>query len=290
MRCAWIKDHRKVYPVNLMCRALNISQSSFYDFCKSGDKSPRRQHRDRLTGKIEEIVLGSRRTYGSPRVVAVLKGMNVKCSRKIVADILRENGWNAKTKRKFKVTTDSDHKLNIAPNILARDFTPPAPDMAWAGDITYIRTGEGWRYLAVVMDLYSRKIVGWSMNRRMTRQLVIDALRMAITRRNPPRGLIFHSDKGSQYASSDFKRVLWSRGIVQSMSGTGACWDNAVVESFFKTLKTEHVYHEFYRTRNQAESSIFEWIEITYNRQRIHSTLGFKTPIDFEEVCVAKVA
>ena len=223
-------------------------------------------------------------------MVAVLKGMGVKCSKKIVADILRENGWNAKTKKKFKVTTDSDHKHKLAPNILARDFSPIGPNKAWAGDITYIRTGEGWLYLAVVMDLHSRKIIGWSMNGRMTRQLVIDAMRMAIMVRNPPKGLIFHSDKGSQYASSGFKRVLWSRGIVQSMSGTGACWDNAVVESFFKTLKTEHVYHEFYRTRNQATSSIFEWMEITYNRYRIHSTLGFKTPIDFEEVSMAKVA
>ena len=239
---------------------------------------------------IEKIVIGSKRTYGSPRVHAILKGMGVKCSRKIVAEILRDNGWNAKTKRKFKVTTNSNHKHDVAPNLLQREFLPPEANQVWAGDITFIRTSEGWLYLAVVMDLYSRKIVGWSMDKRMTRNLVISALKMALSHRKPPRGLIFHSDKGSQYASADFKRVLWGSGIRQSMSGVGSCWDNAVVESFFKTLKTEHVYHEIFATRDQATASIFYWIETIYNRNRIHSTLGYKTPVDFEEVCMAQVA
>ena len=216
--------------------------------------------------------------------------MSIKCSKKTVAAILRKNGWNAKTKRKFKVTTDSNHKHAIVGNLLNRDFSPPAANMAWAGDITYIRTTEGWLYLAVVMDLYSRKIIGWSMDKRMTRKLVIDALKMALNRRQPPRGLIFHSDKGSQYASDDFKRVLWAAGIRQSMSGKGSCWDNAVVESFFKTLKTEHVYHETFVTRAAANISIFSWIEVTYNTNRIHSTLGYKTPVDYEEVRMAEVA
>lgn len=279
----------KEYPVNLMCKVLRVSVSSFYEYFKN--PSPKRsKHREKLTLLIEKIVLGSKRTYGSPRVHAVLKGMSVRCSRKIVAQILKECGWNAKTKRKFKVTTNSDHKHSIVANLLKRDFLPPAANMAWAGDITYIRTNEGWLYLAVVMDLYSRKIIGWSMDKRMTRVLVIAALKMAITNRQPPRKIIFHSDKGSQYASSDFKRVLWAAGIRQSMSGVGACWDNAVVESFFKTLKTEHVYHETFETRAAAITSIFSWMEITYNKKRIHSTLGYKTPVDFEEVRMAEVA
>jgi len=279
----------KEYPVVLICKVLGVSASSFYEYFKS--PGPRRcRHREKLTMLIEKIVLGSKRTYGSPRVHAILKGMSIKCSKKIVAEILRDNNWNAKTKRKFKVTTNSDHKHEIVGNLLNRDFLPPAANQAWAGDITYVRTSEGWLYLAVVMDLYSRKIVGWSMDKRMTRKLVIDALKMALNNRRPPRGMIFHSDKGSQYASSDFKRVLWSAGIRQSMSGKGSCWDNAVVESFFKTLKTEHVYHETFATRAAAVTSIFSWMEITYNKNRIHSTLGYKTPVDFEEVCMTQVA
>lgn len=239
---------------------------------------------------IERIVLGSKRTYGSPRVHAALKGMGIRSSKKTVAEIMKDNNWLAKTKKKFKSTTDSEHKHPVAPNLLNRDFSPAGPNQVWAGDITYVRTGEGWLYLAVVMDLYSRKIVGWKMSNRMSRDLVIGAMRMAIGNRRPPRGLIFHSDRGSQYASQDFKRVLWAAGIVQSMSGKGACWDNAVVESFFKTLKTEYVYHTFFRTREAAESEIFSWIEMIYNRVRLHSTLGYKTPVDYEEVKVAKVA
>lgn len=273
----------------LMCKVLRVSVSSFYAYFKNpGPK--RTKHRENLTMLIEKIVLGSKRTYGSPRVHAILKGLSVRCSRKIVAEILRDNNWNAKTKRKFKVTTNSNHKHSIVANLLNRDFLPPVANQAWAGDITYIRTNEGWLYLAVDMDLYSRKIIGWSMDKRMTRKLVIDALKMGLNSRQPPRGLIFHSDKGSQYASEDFKRVLWAAGIRQSMSGKGSCWDNAVVESFFKTLKTEHVYHETYATRVAATTSIFSWMEITYSRNRIHSTLGYKTPVDFEEVRMAQVA
>ncbi len=289
MKYAWIQQHNKIYPVVLMCRALRVSTSSYYAYAK--DPTPSRsKHRDKLTLLIEKIVLGSKRTYGSPRVLAVLKGMAVKCSKKTVATILRDNHWNAKTKRKFKITTDSNHKHAIVGNLLNREFSPVAANCAWAGDITYIRTTEGWLYLAVVMDLYSRKIVGWSMDKRMTRALVINALKMAINNRQPPRGMIFHSDKGSQYASEDFRRVLWAAGIRQSMSGKGSCWDNAVVESFFKTLKTEHVYHEVYATRSDAMASIFSWMEITYNKNRIHSTLGYKTPVDYEEVRMTKVA
>jgi transposase InsO family protein len=272
-----------------MCEVLDVSESAFYEFLRTPEpKRPSQQLR--LTRLIESIVLDSKRTYGSPRVLAVLKGMGIKCSKKRVAEILKDNGWNAKTKRKFKVTTDSDHKHQIVENLLDRNFNPSAANIAWAGDITYVRTAEGWLYLAIVMDLHSRRIVGWSMDSRMTRKLVIDAMSMALNARNPPRRLIFHSDKGSQYASSDFKRILWAAGAQQSMSGVGACWDNAVVESFFKTLKTEHVYHKTFATREAAKLSVFAWIEATYNRARLHSTLGYKTPVDFEEASMAQVA
>ena len=279
----------KDYPVNLMCKVLQVSVSAFYEDSKEPVR-PRSRHRTNLTSIIEKIVMGSKRTYGIPRVHAVLQGMSVRCSKKTVAAILKENKWNAKTKRKFKVTTDSDHKMPIAENLLNRDFSPATANAVWAGDITYVRTTEGWLYLAVVMDLFSRKIVGWSMGRQMSRSLVIDAFRMAVMRRQPTRGLLFHSDKGSQYASADFRRVLWAAGARQSMSGTGACWDNAVVESFFKTLKTELVYQTTYATRQEAKLDIFSWIEVSYNKNRIHSTLGYKTPVDFEEVCMAQVA
>lgn len=289
MKYAWIKDHRSVYPIALMCETLEVSESALYEFMRTPE--PKRPSQLlQLTRTIESIVLGSKRTYGGPRVLAVLKGMGIKCSKKRVAQILKDNSWNAKTKRKFKVTTDSDHKLSIVGNLLDRNFNPSAPNIAWAGDITYVRTAEGWLYLAVVMDLHSRRIVGWSMDSRMTRKLVIDAMKMALSNRNPPRGLIFHSDKGSQYASGDFKRILWAAGVKQSMSSVGACLDNAVVESFFKTLKTEHVYHETFATRAAARLSVFAWIEATYNRSRLHSTLGYRTPVDYEEVNVAQVA
>ena len=196
---------------------------------------------------------------------------------------MRENGIRAKTKRKFRVTTDSKHKLPVAPNLLERNFSTEKPNQVWASDITYIWTKEGWLFLAVIVDLFSRQIVGWSLDKTMTKQLVLAALRQACFRRKPGTGLIFHTDRGSQYCSSDFRRELRLHRMLQSQSRKADCWDNAVVESFFHTLKTEAIYHEVFETRSEAEHFIFEWIESFYNRTRIHSTLGYLSPVAFEE-------
>jgi len=196
---------------------------------------------------------------------------------------MRKDGLRAKTKRKFKMTTDSRHNLPVAPNLLNREFTPKEPNQAWASDITYIWTAEGWLYLAVVMDLFSRAILGWSMSERMTRSLVIDALIMAVKRYHPPPGLLHHSDRGSQYASADYQAVMGKYGVICSMSRKGNCWDNAPVESFFSTLKKEHVFHHDYRDRTQARQSIFAYIEQFYNRKRIHSAIGYRTPSEMEK-------
>ncbi len=196
---------------------------------------------------------------------------------------MRENDIFAKTKRKFRHTTDSNHKLPVAENILDRNFTSIGPDRCYVGDITYIPTREGWLYLAVVIDLFSRKIVGWAMSHRIDRHLVLDALRMAIQDRHPPPKLIFHSDRGSQYASDDFRKLLFRHGMVCSMSRKANCWDNAVAESFFGSLKTELVHHEDFQTRDDARLAIFEYIEVFYNRQRRHSTLGYLSPVDYEK-------
>lgn len=241
-----------------------------------------------LLSEIRVIHRKSRETYGSPRVTAELRDRGIRCGRNRVARIMRDNGICAKMRRKFKRTTDSRHNLPVAANLLDQDFAVGRPNSVWAGDITYVPTDEGWLYLATVLDLYSRQVVGWSMKRRMTRDLVVDALKQAVGRRKPPPGLIHHSDRGSQYASGEFQELLNKHGFLCSMSRKGNCYDNACVESFFGTLKTEMICFERYKTRDDARRSIFEYIEVFYNRQRKHSTLGYKSPVEFE--ISAKVA
>jgi putative transposase len=204
-----------------------------------------------------------------------------------IARLMRKDGLYAKTKRKFRVTTDSSHKQPVAANILNREFNPARPNQTWVSDITYIWTAEGWLYLAIVMDLFSRNIVGWSMSERMTRQLAMDALTLATKRRNPARGLLHHSDRGSQYASEDYQALLHKFGMVCSMSRAGNCWDNAPAESFFSSLKRELVFHNNYQSRAQARQSIFDYIERFYNRRRIHSSIGYLTPSEYEELNLA---
>jgi len=269
-----------------MCQVFKVSRSGFYAWLRRG-KSKRRKENENLLKKIQKIYIKNKRVYGSPRMTDALRKQGIKCGKNRVARLMRENGIASKTHRRFKVTTNSDHKRPVAPNLLKRNFTASAPNKVWTSDITYIWTDEGWLYLAVVLDLYSRKIVGWSMSERMKDQLVIDAFVHAWWRRKPSKGLIFHSDRGSQYCSNKFINHLKSKGIEQSMSSTGCCYDNAVTESFFHTLKVEEVYHERYRTRHQARSAIFEYIEGFYNRVRTHSTLGYKTPEDFERLKLA---
>lgn len=286
MKYQFIDRYRSLYRVEKMCRILNIGRSSYYTW-KNRSKSMRDKENERLVFKIKLVHGKSRKTYGSPRITAELRASGIRCGKNRIARLMRENGIMAKTKRRFKITTDSKHNLPIAPNLLNQEFTADAPNKTWTGDITYIWTRRGWMYLAVVEDLFNREIVGWSMRKRITKDIAIKALTMAIQRKRPPKGLIFHSDRGSQYASHEFRKLLNKYGCVQSMSGKGNCYDNAVTESFFHTLKTELVYSEKYRTRSEARQSIFEYIEIFYNRVRRHSYLGYVSPVDFGRLSMA---
>jgi transposase InsO family protein len=231
---------------------------------------------------IHAAYSASRQTYGSPRIHAAINAQGLSCCVNTVAKIMRQEGLCARRKRRYQATTDSSHSLPVAENLLARDFRRCAPNQVWVSDITFIPTDEGWLYLATTLDLYSRRIVGWSLGARMTSDLVIDALQMAIAQRNPPAGLMHHSDRGSQYASGAFQRILAAQGMVCSMSRRGEVYDNAVMESFYATLKRELVSMTRYATREEARQAIFEWIEVFYNRQRLHSSLGYRSPADYE--------
>lgn len=232
--------------------------------------------------RIQEVFEQSRRLYGSRRVTKALRAMGVICYLNQVSRIMRRNGLVAKTKRKFRITTDSGHKMRVAPNLLERTFKIDEKNKVWVGDITYVWTREGWLYLSTVIDLYSRRIVGWSVGKRIAKQLVMRSLEQACNMRKPEKGLIFHSDRGSQYASEEFKVALQKLGAKQSMSRKGDCWDNAVAESFFKTIKSELIYWHNFQTRREAELRIFEYIEIFYNRWRLHSAINYQSPNDFE--------
>lgn len=281
MKYKFIDVERSLYSISLLCRVLEISKSSYYKWV-GNNRSSKIDEYEALVSKIEKLHNDSRNTYGSPRIFQKLKKAGEKVSKNTVAKLMSKNNIKAKTKKKFKITTDSKHNLNISPNLLARNFSPERPNQAWCGDITYISTNEGWLFLATVIDLYSRKIIGWSMNKRMKKSLVVDAMKMAIGQRKIDHNLIFHSDRGSQYCSYDFRKILKFNHISQSMSRKGNCWDNAVAESFFSTLKKDLVFHENFETRNEAKRKIFEYIEVFYNRERIHSVLDFKSPIEYE--------
>ncbi len=264
-----------------MCRTLGVSTSGYYDW-RQRPESQRRRENQRLVVEIKTIHQESRRTYGAPRIHRELQARGLCCSRKRVARLMRLHGLRAKQKRRFKATTDSQHGLPVAENLLEQRFTPSAPDVVWAADITYIWSEQGWLYLAVVVDLFSRRIIGWSMRPTLKRQLVIEALEMALKRRQPGEGLLHHSDRGSQYASRDYQELLAGHGILCSMSRRGNCYDNAPVESFFATLKKELVHHRRYRSRAEAKADLFEYIEVWYNRKRRHSSLGYLSPVAYE--------
>jgi putative transposase len=280
MKYKYIESYRSEFEVGKMCRALGISRSGYYAWWKN-PKSRREKENEELVGEIREIHEKSRYTYGSPRVHAELQERGYLIGRNRVARLMKNNNIRAKTKKKFKITTHSKHGYPVAKNIL-RDIQVKYPNQIWVSDITYVRTFEGWLYLCIIMDLYSRTIVGWSMEERLTKELVLKSLEMAYARRNPLEGLIFHSDRGSQYASEGFRRSLLQKGFVASMSGKGNCYDNAHAESFFHTIKVEEVYGKTYRSREEAKSSIFEYIEVFYNRVRKHSQLGYMSPYHFE--------
>ena len=283
MTFAFIERHQQDWPVRVLCDALAVSPSGYYSWL-GRPPSFQEQRRAALVVLIRGIHSEVKGRYGSPRIHAALEGRVEPCSVNTVAKVMRDNGIRAKTARKFRCkTTDSNHPLPVADNILDRQFDPSGPNEAWVADITYIPTGEGWLYLAIVEDLYSRMVVGWSMAATMESRLVVDALEMAVQRRLPCAGLLAHSDRGSQYASEHYQRLLEKHGVECSMSAVGQCWDNAPAESFFATLKKELVHDEKYTTRVEAKASIFEYIEIFYNNQRLHSSLGYVTPAAYEQ-------
>ena len=282
MRYAFIAAHFTQFPMRLMCRALEVSRSGYYAWRKR--PASRRSMKNRLLlERIKAVHKKSRKTYGSPRVHRQLLAEGERCGRGRVERLMSANGIRAKQKRKFVATTDSKHDLPVAENILQREFHVEEPNRVWLSDITYIPTDEGWLYLAGVLDLCSRTAVGWSMGESLETGLVLDALKMAQQRRRPGDGLIHHSDRGSQYASDDYGDLLKSYGMQMSMSRKGDCWDNAVMESFFGTLKKELVHHRKYRTRAEARQDIFEFIEVFYNRERLHSSLGYMSPLNYEK-------
>jgi putative transposase len=266
-----------------MCKVLKLARSGYYAWCKR-KLSPRNQENEILSEQIKQIHESSRQTYGSPRIQAALVARGFKVGRQRVVRLMAKLGICASLKRKFKATTDSKHNLPIAKNILDRNFTTIEPDRSWVADITYIWTAQGWLYLAVIIDLFSRRVVGWSMAEHMRTDLILTALEAALGQRIPSAaGLVFHSDRGSQYASSDYQSALQDAGITCSMSRRANCWDNAVAESFFGTLKIELIHTMIFSTREVAKTTIAEWIEVFYNRQRLHSTIGYLSPVHFED-------
>lgn len=282
MRYAFIQQHCQNLPVPLMCQVLQVSRSGYYDFLKHVP-SASEQRRCEMKLQIRRIYQDSDGIYGSPRIHRQLKAEGACCNEKTVAKLMREEDLVASNRRRFRVqTTDSDHHYPVAANLLEQCFTAQGPNEVWTADITYIPTGEGWLYLAVEMDLYSRKIVGWSMAEHLRAELPLAALEMALVRRRPGAGLIHHSDRGVQYACEAFQQRLSMMQMRCSMSRRGNCYDNAVTESFFGSLKQELVHRRKFTTRSEARSAIFRYIEVFYNRKRMHSTLGYVSPEAFE--------
>jgi putative transposase len=268
-----------------MCRVLEVSKAGYYEWRKH-ELSQRAQRDGEISEKIVEIHRKSRKTYGSPRVHRALRKAGIMCSRKRAARLMRAAGIKGKQRKRFRRTTDSKHEHPIAENLLNRRFDPQeigAPNVAWSGDITYIWTLEGWLYLSVILDLFSRRVIGWSMQYTMEAKLALDALRMALEQRRPGAGVIHHTDRGVQYACDEYRKLLTKYGMERSMSRKADCWDNAVSESFFATLKSELIETRIWETREQVRAAVFEYIEVWYNRERLHSSLGYQSPATYEE-------
>ena len=281
MRYRFVEGHRDRWPVRLMCQVLGVSPGGYYGW-RRRPPSPRQRRSEALVVAIKEVHAEAKARYGSPRVHAELVARGRPCSVNTVARLMRRHGVAARTGRKFRCTTDSNHHRPVAENVLDRRFEPAAANRVWAADITYVPTREGWLYLAAVEDLHSRRIVGWSMSERIDSRLVVDALQMALAQRLPGAGLVAHSDRGSQYASEHYQRLLAAHGITCSMSRRGDCWDNAPMESFVASLKKELVHGADFATREEARAEIFEYIEVFYNRTRRHSALGYRSPDEYE--------
>jgi transposase InsO family protein len=289
VKFAFIAAEKATYPVRGLCQTLGVSRAGFYAW-HTRPPATRSQADQRLGVEIQAIHAETRQRYGSPRVHAELRDRGHEIGRKRVARLMRQHGLCARRRRRFRVTTDSNHPWPVAPNVLARQFAVAAPDTAWVTDITYLWTREGWLYLAVILDLFSRAVVGWALSAQITTQhLTLQALTMALGRRRPPHGLLHHSDRGSQYASADYQRALTAHGIVGSMSRRGNCWDNAVAESFFATLKVELAHDADWATRAAARGDVFTYLEGFYNGARRHSALGYLSPMMFERQWAAKL-
>ena len=281
-----IKEQSGKFKVVLMCRLLNVSVSGYYAWLNRAP-SLRDEANMKLTRKIKIIFDDEKSRAGAPRIARRLKAEGELVSRHRVARIMKLNGWRARAAKKFKATTNSNHRLPVAPNLLNQDFSATKQNEKWVSDITYIWTDEGWLYLAVVMDLYSRMVVGWAISERMTSKLVIDAFQMAVWRRKPPRGLIVHSDRGGQYCSHAYQKLFVTHGLVCSMSKRGDCFDSVAMESWNHSFKVEAIHGEKLTTRALTKNVVFEYIEIYYNRKRLHSTIGYESPEAFEVKMVA---
>ena len=284
MKYAFITQHKKTWPVDVMCRLLGVSRNAYYRYCQQ-HRQPDPEHRAILAA-AKEIAEASGYSYGSRRMKRALNALGYPVGRRKARSLMKEAGIKARYRKKYKVTTNSNHQQPVFDNVLNREFAVAAQDQAYVSDITYIWTQEGWLYLAVFIDLYSRRVVGWSMGSRMKAKLVTDALRMAVWQRRPEAGLIVHSDRGSQYASKAYRGLLKAHAFVGSMSRKGDCWDNAVAESFFASLKKERVQWRYYQTRAEAQQDILDYIVMFYNSRRLHSTLGYISPNDYESTAV----
>jgi putative transposase len=282
VKYAFIRQQATQYPVTLLCRVMGVKRSRYYDWKARGGKVIAPQALE-LRRRMKALFAESRQSLGSRRMSKKLRDEGFDMGRYGARRLMKALGLVVKAKRRYKVTTDSNHRLPVAGNVLNRAFYPAAPNQVWGTDITYLWTQEGWIYLAVVIDLYSRRVVGWSMDRRMKKALVIRALIMAISLRKPPPGLIHHSDRGSQYASHTYQDMLRQHGMVASMSRKGNCWDNAPVERFFSSLKREWTGNQLYRTRQAAIADVREYVAVYYNSKRQHSTLGYRTPMEYEK-------
>jgi transposase InsO family protein len=283
VKYSFITQHKNTWSIRLQCQVLGVSRSGFYHYQRNTANNSNDPEHQEIVGFVKKIDVASNHTYGSRRMRKALNALGFPMGRNKARRLMREAGVRVRHRKKYKVTTNSNHKQPVFDNLLSRQFEVPCPDQVYASDVTYIWTQEGWLYLAVVIDLCSRKVVGWSMSSRMKAQLVCDALEMAVWRRRPKAGLIHHSDRGSQYASKAFRQLLRAHDYKGSMSRKGDCWDNAVVESFFGSLKQERVQWQSYQTRYEAQQDVLDYISMFYNSYRLHSTLGYVSPNDFEK-------
>lgn len=283
MKYAFIREHRTQFKLKTLCHLLAVSRSGYYEWLLQVERKQRRQQQKaEFDQEVARLFAKHKSRSGARRLQRILVKQGHACNRKTVAASLRRQGLVAKAARKFKATTNSNHNLPVFDNLLGQDFTATAPNQKWVGDITYLGTDEGWLYLAVVIDLFSRQVIGWAMGERMTADLVCDALQMAIFKRKRPKGVVVHSDRGSQYCSHAYRDLLQKYQLLGSMSAKGNCYDNACAESFFHSLKVEAIQGERFATREHMKQTVFEYIETDYNRNRLHSTLGYLSPVDFE--------